>query len=83
MRQSQRFSAVGFDAYGNVIPDLTLQWRVTQPDAGVIDATGLFTAGIKADVYPGAVMVSSGIISKTADVTVHWPYQVCVPIVQH
>ena len=81
MRQSQQFSAAGFDAYNNTIPDLSLSWQVTQPDAGTIDATGLFTAGTKAGQYPDAVVVSSGIISKTADVIVRWPNQVYLPVV--
>ena len=81
MRQSQQFSASGFDAYGNAISDLPLSWRVTPSDVGTIDATGLFTAGTKAGVYPGAVVASSGVISSTADVIVRWPYQVYLPVV--
>ena len=61
--------------------ELSLSWQVTPPDVGTIDATGLFTAGTKAGVYPDAVVVSSGGISNTADVIVRWPYQVYLSVV--
>jgi len=81
MRGQQQFSAAGFDAYGNVVAGVPLSWWVTQPDVGAIDAAGLFTAGTRAGEYPGAVVVASGVISATADVAVHWPYQIYLPLV--
>jgi len=79
--EQQQFSVVGFDAYSNTIASLVLSWQVTQPDAGSIDTTGLFTAGIKAGEYSDAVVVSSGIISDMADVTVRSSYLVYLPII--
>ena len=81
MRGQQQFAAAGFDVYGNPLSGLSLSWQVAPPAAGAIGATGLFTAGTTAGAYPGAGVVSSGVVSATADVVVRWPYQWYLPVV--
>jgi hypothetical protein len=81
MRATQQFTAAGFDGYNNGIALPSLAWRVTPLEAGVIDATGWFTAGNKAGVYPDAIVAASDSISATAKVIVCWPYQVYLPVV--
>ena len=81
MHTTQQFTAAGFDAYNNVITHPSIIWQVTPIDAGIIDASGWFTAGNKAGVYPNAIVVASGGISATSNVIVRWPYQVYLPVV--
>ena len=54
---AQAFTFAAFDEFGNVISDVLSSWSA-QPDAGVIDATGLFSAGTKAGGYPAAIGVA-------------------------
>jgi PKD repeat protein len=77
---TQQFTAVGFDVYNNVITHPSIVWQVTPIHVGVIDATGWFTAGNKAGVYPNAIIAASGSISVTAKVIVQ-PHQVYLPAV--
>jgi hypothetical protein len=63
-----------------VITHPSIVWQVTPIDVGVINATGWFTAGNKAGVYPNAIVVASGSISTTAKVIVQ-PHQVYLPAV--
>lgn len=79
MRATQQFTAAGFDVYHNVITHPAIIWQAAPIDVGVIDATGWFTAGNKAGIYPNAIVVASGSISTTAKVIVRWPYQVFLP----
>jgi uncharacterized repeat protein (TIGR01451 family) len=65
------FEAVGYDADDTVIP-ITPIWSVADPSAGVIDASGVFTAGTTSGYYPAAVVASVGTVDGTADVTVAW-----------
>lgn len=81
MYATQQFTAAGFDAYTNVITHPSITWYVTSSDIGRIDATGWFTAGNKAGVYPKAIVVASGSISATAKVIIV-PYQVYLPVVR-
>jgi hypothetical protein len=81
MRQSRQFGVSGFDSFSNAISGFPQSWVVTPSDVGTIDADGLYTAGTKAGVYAGAVIVSSGMLSSSADVIVRWPYQAYLPVV--
>jgi M6 family metalloprotease-like protein/uncharacterized repeat protein (TIGR01451 family) len=81
VRQSQQFGVSGIDAYGNAISNLHVLWLVAPSEVGTIDATGLFTAGTTAGVYPGSVLVSSGSFGSSADVIVRWPYETYLPVV--
>lgn len=73
MEMTQQFVAVGADQYGNRISNLAFSWSM-ENGSGIIDKTGLFTAGtangtcedtVKAEVTQGSVTCSA-----TADVTV-------------
>jgi hypothetical protein len=77
----QRFNATGYDVYNNLLSGLPLTWQVVLTDAGAINSAGLFTASMKAGDYAGAVRVSSGAVSRAADVTVYWPYHIFLPVV--
>jgi hypothetical protein len=78
--ETQLFTAVGYDEYNNVLDAITVTWEA-DPMAGSINATGLFTAGMTAGVYPAAVVATADSITGTADVTVEWPEQLFLPIV--
>jgi PKD repeat protein len=75
-----RFRVAGWDQYDNVMryPDVT--WSLTDTQAGTIDASGVFTASVEADIYTDVVLVESGGVSDTASVTIFWPYQVYLPL---
>ena len=53
---SQSFSVTVYDKSGNQIADPLLSWQV-DPDVGMIDQGGLFTAGAKAGFFEGSVVV--------------------------
>ena len=65
---TQQFAAVGRDAAGNII-SFTPTWAVVA-GGGIIDATGLFTAGATAGTYTNTIRASSGALSGFATVTV-------------
>jgi hypothetical protein len=65
----QQFTATGYDEYDNVVA-ITPVWSVTDPDAGTIDAAGLFTASFNIGSYEDAVVATDGAISGAADVVV-------------
>ena len=73
MEMTQQFVAVGADQYGNRISDLAFSWSV-QNGSGIIDKTGLFTAGTAPGTYEDTVkaeaMQGSVTRSATADVIV-------------
>jgi hypothetical protein len=64
----QQFSAVGKDASGNVVA-IAPTWTVVT-GGGVINGTGLFTAGVAAGTFTNTVTATSGAVSGTATVTV-------------
>ncbi len=65
---TQQFTAVGKDAFGNVVA-ITPVWSATA--GGTINATsGLFTAGTTPGTFTNNVVATSGSISGTASVTV-------------
>ncbi len=78
----QQFSATCYDKYGNELLGLPLFWWVSQSDAGTINATGMFTASKKPGRYAPAILVVSGLVSDTGDVTVVWPNQVYMPFMR-
>ncbi|HHY57531.1 MAG TPA: hypothetical protein GYA08_19065, partial [Chloroflexi bacterium] len=66
---AQQFTATVFDANSNVIANAPLTW--TADSGGVINSSGLFTAGLPAGVFTDAVRATaSNNISNTATVTV-------------
>ena len=75
------FHAIGWDTYDNRIWQPTVTWSVTSSQAGAIDAQGFFTASVHAGSYPDAVFVTGYGITKTASVTIVWPFHVTLPLV--
>lgn len=69
----QTFSASGYDQYDNLVP-LTLTWSLTPSVAGSVMSSGSLTSQIQAGttpgVYPAALVVSAGTITRSADLTV-------------
>jgi hypothetical protein len=69
----QRFRARVFGSSGNELA-IPIQWRAL-PAAGVIDATGLFTAGTTPGFFAASIQASTGVLSATASVEVVTPAQ--------
>jgi uncharacterized repeat protein (TIGR01451 family) len=78
---TQQFTAIGYDVDDNIVPEFTPAWSVADPNAGAIDATGVFTAGTIGGYYPDTVVATAESIIGTADVTVEWPNEVFLPLV--
>ena len=53
------FRAVAYDENRVLIPDVFFRWSVADPDAGTIDASGVFVARGHPGEYPGAVHVEA------------------------
>jgi hypothetical protein len=70
IRATLQFTATGLDSCNNEV-HCTPVWSVMDPDAGSIDTTGFFTAGIKAGTYTSTIAAASGAISGNASVTVN------------
>ncbi|MFZ5446697.1 MAG: hypothetical protein ACOZQL_42310 [Myxococcota bacterium] len=66
-----QFSGAGKDAFGNPV-SATFTWT-TNPSAGSVTPSGLFTAGMTAGDFADAVRVTSGAISAQASVRVRAP----------
>ena len=56
--ESFKFSAEGFDEFGNAIENVDFAWTASE-DAGSIDSTGLFNAATTAGEYSNSVTVNS------------------------
>ncbi len=65
---TQQFTAVGRDAFNNVIP-ITPVWSVVASGGG-ISSTGLFSAGLVLGTFTNTVRATSGAIFGSATVTV-------------
>ena len=74
------FRAIGQDVYGNVMYNPDVAWSVTDPLAGTISASGVFTAGVEDGAYPGVILAESGSATDTASVTIAWPYRFYLPL---
>jgi protocatechuate 3,4-dioxygenase beta subunit/uncharacterized protein YegP (UPF0339 family) len=67
----QTFTAIGYDAEGKEVSNLSFAWSVVDAKAGSIDpATGIFTASEKAGTYSQVIKATSGAISGYATVKV-------------
>ncbi len=72
----QQFTASAFDAADNPVPNAVFSWSLANPAAGsleVLNAAGTsarLTAGTTLGAFPGAVVVSSGAASASANVAV-------------
>jgi len=56
---TQQFTAVAHDAFGNTVTGVNFHWSV-MPEAGTIDMTGLFTAGVLSGDFASAVTCDDG-----------------------
>ncbi|NOT09638.1 MAG: DUF3494 domain-containing protein, partial [Gemmatimonadales bacterium] len=65
---TQQFTAVGTDAFGNVVT-IAPTWSIFA-GGGTINAAGLFTAGIVAGTYVNTVRATLGAIVGSATVTI-------------
>lgn len=65
----QQFTAVGRDAFGNIVA-ITPVWSTTNPPGTINASTGLFTSGTTLGTYANSVRATSGTIFGTATVTV-------------
>jgi len=68
--QAQQFTAIGYDQNNNVINGISFTWSVVDPDAGSIDGTGEFTAGMVAGTYPDVVKAEAESIAGHASVSI-------------
>jgi hypothetical protein len=66
---TQQFTAVGRDAFGNVVA-ITPVWSVAAGGGSINAATGLFTAGSTPGTYTNTVVATSGSLSGRATVIV-------------
>jgi len=75
MGGTKQFSAQGYDASNVTIPNLTYYWSVVA-SGGIINSTGLFTAGSVGGSFPNTVQVATtqattqGAITKTANASI-------------
>jgi hypothetical protein len=56
-------------------------WSLADPQAGTIDAGGLFTAGNHTGEYNDVVVAAWGQLSGTANVLIYYPYEFYLPVV--
>jgi uncharacterized repeat protein (TIGR01451 family) len=66
---TRQFTAMGYDANNNPIPNLPVTWTVAS-GGGTITSSGLFTAGSTPGTYNNTVTATIGAFSGTASVTV-------------
>jgi hypothetical protein len=76
-----RFTATAWDQYGNEMHNPPVTWSLADPQAGTIDADGLFTAGIVAGLYNEVVVATWGQLSGAAQVLIYYPYECHLPVV--
>jgi hypothetical protein len=66
---TQQFTASGQDANGNSVA-ISPVWSVVNGGGSINSSLGLFTAGASAGTFAQTIMVTSGMVSATASVTV-------------
>jgi hypothetical protein len=66
---TQQFSVGGTDAYGNAV-EIDPVWQVLNGGGSINSSTGLFTAGGSLGTFAHTVVVTSGTVAATADITV-------------
>jgi hypothetical protein len=72
--QQMQFTAVGHDAGGYIVP-ITPVWSVAVASsaAGTISPTGFFTGTVAVNLYPNAIVATSGSIVGTTSVQIFNP----------
>jgi len=76
-----QFTAAAWDDYGNEMHNPPVTWSVADPQAGTIDAEGLFTAGTAAGLYNELVVATWGQLSGSAQVLIYYPYSYYLPVI--
>ena len=71
--QNQQFTATGYDENNRQLTGISFSWSVTNPEAGTINANGLFTAGVVEGTYPDVVRAESESIAAYASVSIAAP----------
>ena len=69
---TQQFTAVGYDASNNPIPNLAVAWSV-ENSGGTINSNGLFTAGSTTGTFNNTIVATVGTITGNTSVTVVAP----------
>ncbi len=80
--ETLRFRATAWDVYDNRMNNPSVTWSVSDGAVGEIGASGLFTAGLAAGIHPDVIQATSGSASDTASVTIVYPYQIYLPLVE-
>ena len=68
-QQTQAFSVMARDACNNPVASPAITWSATG-SAGIVDSSGVYTAGCSRGAYPNAIVATAGAIMGTASVTV-------------
>ena len=68
-QQTQQFTVVALDVCNNLVASPAVTWVATG-SAGIIDSTGLYTAGCTRGAFPMSIVASAGSVSGRASVTV-------------
>jgi hypothetical protein len=76
-----QFTAAAWDDYGNEMHNPPVTWSLADPQAGAINADGLFTAGTAAGLYNELVVATWGQLSDSAQVLIYYPYSCYLPVV--
>ena len=70
---TQKFTAQGYDKYGNAIKGLTYTWSANATAGSIDSFTGVFTAGSVAGSYTDVIEANSGSISSSTGIKVTPP----------
>jgi hypothetical protein len=76
-----QFAAAAQDGFGNWMYNPPVTWSLADPQAGTIDAGGLFTAGNYTGEYNDVVIATWGQLTATANVLIYYPYHFHLPLV--
>ncbi|MFT3710805.1 MAG: NosD domain-containing protein [Archangium sp.] len=68
-QQTQQFSVMALDACSNPVSSPSISWSALG-SVGIIDPTGLYTAGCARGSYPMSIVATAGSITGRASVTV-------------
>jgi hypothetical protein len=68
-QQSQQFSVMALDVCGNPVASPAVTWVATG-SAGIIDASGQYTAGCTRGAFPMSIVATAGVVTGRASVTV-------------
>jgi hypothetical protein len=77
--ETKKFTVICVNEYSFAVP-CSVAWSVVDPEAGTVDATGLFTAGAVTDAYHTQVVAAAAGKTGMANVTVE-PFHIFLPLV--